>query len=892
MRKNRTLSAIVLALASALAIPAAAAEGPVLFDETAANRIPEVYVTLVELDQRFYGAGAAVKGQATVSNPSEYPALVVFELAIVGEFADDGLPRKVYATADGGQEISLAAGQSKTVPFEIASPLGLDGSGFSVEVFSRLAGSVRRGWEYSPTFTIEGDGGYVEVSEARFVAADGRRYWPTEGPFVYPDEGGSLSLAVALGGGTSAVQLTPVVTVSERAVGEPSVRREPPVTVPAGGSANVALSFGSGQTPGVYEGEVSWLDASGAERASRLPFRYIVAGESATVHGVSVSAESVSRGDPVSVTVAVSGNPLDLQRDPGGAPPTAPASRVLVRVVGPSGELVAEGEQELVLPVIGDLEFPLVAERDAATLRAEVLVYGSKGQTLYARVFPLLGGPGAADAPVSSAGDGSPWLGWSLVGLAVLGLAGVASAARRGRLAAALVLSLVALAAWLLASRDLQAFHYTSTTSDRWCGPSSIFVQHPQDGGTVACGESLNIVGSVDYYYCTNSGGSGSANVWVERQKTDGTWEQIIAPQSVASFYAAKTGGHGHPTARGMFSVPTDRTTRAGTYRVWVSASSNTACASAATGYSEFTVTGCDRCPNLAGDQNAVPPGMTVDVGGSCNCPSGSTFDAASGRCEDDNGNCTTCGTSTGGPGSGVSGGGRCPAGTKYCDGACISETETCDLVVVDSCVFVPEGDQYCVEIFDRNGNRTEQFAEYDMADLEEMFGFGLREALFAQRAGLDVGGASYPVWGVVGRVISGAGGIDANYGSAGCAGALCAYGEQGCLTTTDPQTNKPVGNCCPVNDATGGGKEPTAIITVEPSVVGQGGQCRVYWSSHEMSTCRVSGQGVSSTALAGLASTAPLDESATYTLTCTGLDGLTYEDVDTCTVDPDAIEF
>ena len=66
-------------------------------------------------------------------------------------------------------------------PFEVASPLGLNGSGFAVEVFTRLVGSVRRGWEYSPTFTFEGDGGYAKVSEAHFAAPNGELSSPSSG---------------------------------------------------------------------------------------------------------------------------------------------------------------------------------------------------------------------------------------------------------------------------------------------------------------------------------------------------------------------------------------------------------------------------------------------------------------------------------------------------------------------------------------------------------------------------------------------------------------------------------------------------------------------------------------------------------------------------------------
>lgn len=231
-----------------------------------------------------------------------------------------------------------------------------------------------------------------------------------------------------------------------------------------------------------------------------------------------------------------------------------------------------------------------------------------------------------------------------------------------------------------------------------------------------------------------------------------------------------------------------------------------------------------------------------------------------------------------------------CPDGEKICDGACVPEDQECDPAAV-SCVFRPEEDQYCVELFNSAGSRTDQLASYSADDLAQMFGPGLAEAAARQREALSLSGTAAPVWGVVGRVISGSGGIDENYGAAGCAGALCAYGEQGCITSTDPDTGRKVGNCCPIG-AAAASKEPEARIEVEPSFVGRGGQCDVFWSSHEMESCQVSGAGVSSSALAGKAKTASLQSTSVYTITCTGLDGEEYVDTDSCVVNPNAVEF
>lgn len=293
----------------------------------------------------------------------------------------------------------------------------------------------------------------------------------------------------------------------------------------------------------------------------------------------------------------------------------------------------------------------------------------------------------------------------------------------------------------------------------------------------------------------------------------------------------------------------------------------------------EATIVVEDLCNNLAGVQNPVPSGLTRNAGGACVCPEGSTYDPVDDRCEDPDGVCTTCG--------GTGTGGGCPVGTKYCNGACIDADAACATTVVASCPLVPPESQYCVEVYNRSGVT---YLGFTAAQLEQIFGYALPDAARDQLRG----GFTTPIFGAVGRALTDAGSLDAKYGSSGCGGALCAFGSKGCLTTIDPVTNDPVADCVSPNDPVGGGVPPSAILEVEPSVVGTNGHCNVYWGSHEMQTCTVSGNGLTppKISLAGTFVTPDLTSSATYNLVCTGTDGRTYSDSDTCAVNPDVVEF
>jgi hypothetical protein len=227
---------------------------------------------------------------------------------------------------------------------------------------------------------------------------------------------------------------------------------------------------------------------------------------------------------------------------------------------------------------------------------------------------------------------------------------------------------------------------------------------------------------------------------------------------------------------------------------------------------------------------------------------------------------------------------GTCPAGTKYCNGACVPEAVACGGVAIAACPIEPE-QQYCAEIYNRAGARTDQFAGYTTEELEAIFGFGLREAVEKQQSS----GTKDSIWGVVGRSTSLQGGLDARHGSSGCAGVMCTYGIDGCLATSDADSGEMAANCSPVNAT---GLSPKALLVVEPSVVRQGGSCRVSWSSHAMSSCTISGQGISSTALAGSSMTPALSDTATYQLRCTDSAGQAYAQVESCAVDPNVSEF
>lgn len=195
-------------------------------------------------------------------------------------------------------------------------------------------------------------------------------------------------------------------------------------------------------------------------------------------------------------------------------------------------------------------------------------------------------------------------------------------------------------------------------------------------------------------------------------------------------------------------------------------------------------------------------------------------------------------------------------------------------------CAFQPEDRQYCVMIFDENGNAN---PDYGTPLLAELFGANNLMSIAQQQIQLAFDtGAAKPVFGVIGSVL---GGDPAQIHSSACGGAICDLIEDGCITSISDD-GRLVGNCCPIT------KEGSrAEIEVIPDLIGEGGRCFVAWGSHAVTSCIVRGEGITSTSLAGAQYTTPLLESATYTLECVARDGEILRDSDRCIVNPDIRE-
>jgi hypothetical protein len=949
---RRTITALAFALVAVLPLTAAAeltnlAEAAkaqrALLGEHPEDRLPDVIVPEVTLSKTFYEQGEDVSGSARVTNRGSLPARVMLATAVIEGQGDDG---EIVVFGQPTEAVELASGEEAVIPFSVRLPVGRPFSGARVEVTVKLDGSASLDWDYSPFFGVGGDGDFAYISFANF--GDGEPL--LSGPFVR--EGEALPINIEVFSGLAGGEVLPTIHLVNRAADAEASYTGDPIALVAGyATGRVVVSPGD-LLPGVYEGELKISGRGGRTvSAPPVPLRVVVDGDSATVHAVHSSVAAVSRGDRFSVFVEGAGTPIDVRR-PSSPESRAWSGTVRITARDARGEEVAAGEWRGTIGDSFSAEVPMVASDSAAEMRGLVEVVDGAGRVIFSREYALVAAAGAAVADPVDAGERG-WLAAavSLIGATILLVILVALRRRREAAASVLAATLIAFAAlasgpggataealpaacdddpgcflganeWaeVVANKapgnpwqaiydrmrlscevcDSPLSGNTNLISDTGTVPSevnatSININLFRPNGTKInlpgqrprCGETLRVEAKATFLACENTGivGQMSSQLFFLPNGPSGV-EEALSPIQVEHIRKGSFGrGHSFFPFTYTVNYTSDRITKDGWYRVYVHAGSSDGVSSVTSGridFVDFYVGDCDKCSNLEGVQNFVPAGMVRSTGGVCQCPSGSTYDATDGRCEDENGICSTCA--------------GCPSGKKYCDGVCIDESAACSVQVVGQCPVLPNDEQYCVQLFratdadgDGEPDRTDQMSGYTYAELEQVFGFGLRDAFYDAKSDLSAGRPAAPVWGVVGRYTPFSD-IGSHRASAGCAGALCAYTAAGCLDSVDPVSNDTRGVCGTGADLAA--PDPMLSIEVEPSVIGKGGQCNVYWSSHEMRTCQVSGQGLSSTALAGVALTPPLNESAVYTLACVGLDGLTYEDADTCSVDPDVAEF
>ncbi|MES2059463.1 MAG: hypothetical protein V4438_00345 [Patescibacteria group bacterium] len=596
----------------ALSSTASAADAPNLSSEASSDHIPQVYVKDVSIgDAVSYKAGSTIKGTITLANFSDFDASEIqYEIILVGGFGSNGLPSENYGSITGDASVFLKSKQEKTFDFSYTLPAGLGGESFGLFVRTKLPSGYHLGELFSHHFALTGGSTMLSVlySSVDTSALDGSSYNSYSlhtGPTIYRDNVPSKAMVRFTLHNTTknSVTVTPTLDVYLRDVSGRNVYHK----VLVGNAISVAAGKDSGDvtidlpnfeyTPGVYVGVLSFRDADGIERASKIDFRYIVGGDIYTIQSLSSDKSAASQGSTVLLTMGYSGTPQDLYSS-SSPRESSQSADVTVSLWNEENLKVGEITESIDFMKSNVHQFQIPLTGDARALRAEVSV-SVGGKVVASNNFnlsPEYSGAAELADPIMVI---LPYILWTTIILVLILI--LIWIIRKGMhrnigvLVAFLILLLGALSAYLLTSRSqafsiMQGRPYTYYTVAGYL-PPNVFLSTPTPSKVVPGGSKISVTGHVSYYGCTNSPNQVVMSVW----NYDGSEKQ-----STLTRYVPASCGTNHRLScyrnnsfDDLFAFTITAPTTPGTYKLYVQANKNNG-TEMMTGYEEYIVQGGD----------------------------------------------------------------------------------------------------------------------------------------------------------------------------------------------------------------------------------------------------------------------------------------------------------
>ena len=346
---------------------------------TFAQNLPAIYVQQLTVDKSSYQQGDTVRGTALLVNDSssDQPR-VSYSVQLAGGYGKNGLPTKEYAQETLGP-VFLAKAQSKQINFDFTLPATVAGSDLGIRVQAMLPDGTPLGWD-DAQFSVAGSSQSLTVTDAS-VLIGSNSYGNEAGPTIHQGETGNLHIALTSQSSDS-MTLTPVMTIYDRSITAGQVvgtQSFAPLTIAANGTASSTYPLPTfNMTLGVYEGTIAFNDSSGISHIQLLAFRYIVAGNIATIHNITADADSGSAGQTVNLTVSYSGNPPDIAA---GQIATSSSATLSAELFDENGQSVGQASASIDMSTQTQTVLPITLTGNAKALLADIAI-SSGGQVL------------------------------------------------------------------------------------------------------------------------------------------------------------------------------------------------------------------------------------------------------------------------------------------------------------------------------------------------------------------------------------------------------------------------------------------------------------------------------------------------------------------------------
>lgn len=369
----------------------------------AQNSVPAVYVQNLKIAKTEVSVGQTVNGTFTLNNQSTVSAgNVSYIVTLLGKFVDG----KPTATLD--QKILgpvfIGPREKENVSFSYKLPSTVSGK-VALEIRARSKAGTLMGWQ-TTNLTVAGEAQSEPLTLSKaVVVVDDQEFGAQVGPTVKKGQTVSLDITLANEGATDVV-LTPTITINDFNAGGKEVKKYTEKAITIVGKEDTATTFVLplfDNNPGVYEGILSFKDSANKDRLSLVFFRYIIAGDIATIQSVSTNKPTVQKGDSIEINVSFVGTPVDITENPELDDQNAKQAVLKVGLYNTDGKLLGVAETNVTLTSdIQTKKLSIVAGTSADALVAKAIITAD-GKTIASFENPISEvKPNAAKKGISS----------------------------------------------------------------------------------------------------------------------------------------------------------------------------------------------------------------------------------------------------------------------------------------------------------------------------------------------------------------------------------------------------------------------------------------------------------------------------------------------------------
>ncbi len=341
----------------------------------------QVSVNDITVSKTSFVAGETVTGSFLLvnDNPAVNVPDINYKISLVGNYGKDGLPATYFDTQTFGPVFISTTEVNKLVQFSYVIPKSFSGKNLGLHIRAYQSTGEPLGWN-DQLISVTGGLSTASITDAS-VIADGKSYNLMVGPMIYQDKAGSLNITFS-NTSKESLTFTPTIIIHDHSFTAPALKTtaEDTISLKAGGKQSVSYPLETfSYKPGVYVGEISFNDQDGNPRVSSFQFRYIVAGDIASISSITSPVTSIKKGETLNLTLNYAGAPYDIATGEGYNSGTTSLN---VKVSNEKDQVVGNYTTSVDFNFAGTKNIPITAGVDAAALRVVATATNKDGKVV------------------------------------------------------------------------------------------------------------------------------------------------------------------------------------------------------------------------------------------------------------------------------------------------------------------------------------------------------------------------------------------------------------------------------------------------------------------------------------------------------------------------------